>query len=336
MHTTLAAETLKTGEQLTIECVLPPDGERDAQIRPFLAHKPPHYREHIEAALTGNCDDLETRFYIGLLSGEIVGNIMTVEANGVGILGHVHTREDQRRKGICDAIMRHQMEDFRRRNGHVLLLGTGYQSPAYHIYARHGFKDWPNGKPGLMRYDREPQNVFEPRFFASDFCVPVAAHWIHWPLTALLAACPALPYVRSVTLNVRGAALLEGPYCQFMANDGKRPDVQASVLENQQGAVAAFAICVPDTHQSDIQLLDLFAHPSVVAAPLIRLLESLPLPPSKIHCYADTDDAQKIAVLQALGFQRLPVPPDPFHADNAENVAIAENVWPDAGLYTRD
>ncbi len=140
MRTTLAVETLKTGEQLAIECVVPPDAERDAQIRPFLAHKPPHYREHIEAALKGNCDELETRFYAGLLNGEVVGTIMTVEAHGIGILGHVHTREDQRRKGICDAIMRHQMRDFHRRNGHVLLLGTGYQSPAYHIYSRHGFR----------------------------------------------------------------------------------------------------------------------------------------------------------------------------------------------------
>ncbi len=128
MRTTLAVETLKTGEQLTIECVLPPETSREAQIRPFLAHKPPHYREHIETALAGGCDDLETRFYVGLLQDEIVGNIMTVEANGIGILGHVHTRDTQRRKGICDAIMWHQMEDFRRRNGQVLLLGTGYQS----------------------------------------------------------------------------------------------------------------------------------------------------------------------------------------------------------------
>src|SRR5690242_15346887 len=134
MHVEIAMEPLKTGEILRIECLTAPDEERAGQIKSFLAHKPSSYRWHIDAAFAGECDDLETRFYIGLLDGQLVGIIMTVEARGVGILGHVRTREDQRRKGICQAIMSHKMQDFRQRGGHVLLLGTGYQSPAYHIY----------------------------------------------------------------------------------------------------------------------------------------------------------------------------------------------------------
>ncbi|MCW3096071.1 MAG: hypothetical protein JWL77_1689, partial [Chthonomonadaceae bacterium] len=91
MNTTLAVETLRSGEHLTIECVEAPEPTREAQIHPFLGHKPANYRAHIEAALTGQCDALETRFYIGLLNGEMVGNIMTVETGGIGIFGHVHT-----------------------------------------------------------------------------------------------------------------------------------------------------------------------------------------------------------------------------------------------------
>src|SRR5690242_6632483 len=137
MQKTIQTTQTKTGEELTVMCISPPEPEWDSRIRPFLAHKPPHYREHVNLALSGRCDDLETRFYVGVLDGELVGNIMTVESRGVGILGHVHTREDQRRKGICDAIMTCQMEDFRERRGHVLLLGTGYQSAAYPIYESH-------------------------------------------------------------------------------------------------------------------------------------------------------------------------------------------------------
>src|ERR1041385_7049402 len=148
MRETLATETLKTGERMEVECVMPPEAERTEQIITFLAHKPPNYRGHIDRAFAGETDDLETRFYIGMLDGEMVGNIMTVEANGVGILGHVHTRSDQRRKGICNAVMRHQMEDFRRRDGRVLLLGTGYQSAPYYIYASFGFQDWTLHTPG--------------------------------------------------------------------------------------------------------------------------------------------------------------------------------------------
>src|SRR5207247_962260 len=84
--------TLRTGESLTIACVIAPDDTREAQIRPFLAHKPPHYREHIEAAFRGQCDSLETRFYLGLLDGEMVGTMMKVETGGVGIFGQGHPR----------------------------------------------------------------------------------------------------------------------------------------------------------------------------------------------------------------------------------------------------
>lgn len=326
MRTVLATETLKTGEQLTIECVLAPDELRGPQIRPLLAHKPPNYRTHIEAALAGACDTLETRFYIGLLNDAVVGNIMTVESNGIGIFGHVHTREDQRRKGICDAIMRHQMEDFRQRNGHVLLLGTGYQSPAYRIYEKHGFLDWPTGQPGLMRYDTEPQSEFEGRFFAPAAYTAAPARWQHWPLVALFAAVPTPVYLRSLTLNVWGVSLLEGPYCQFFYHYGQRPETRASVLQSATGAAVAMATCVPDKTWRDVALLDLFAHPNVNAEAQCSLLESLVLPEAPVHCYADTRDIEKITALERFGFERAATLPGQFRE---------QEQWRDALLYAR-
>ncbi len=326
MNTTLATETLKTGERLTVECVLAPDAEREAQIRPFLGHKPANYRAHIEAALTGQCDALETRFYIGLLDGEMVGNIMTVESAGIGIFGHVHTREDQRRKGICDAIMRHQMDDFRRREGHVLLLGTGYQSPAYRIYATHGFRDWPVGKPGAMRYDSAPQEAFEARFFVSAPCTPVPARWKHWPLAALLATVPVPAALRNLTLSLWGVGLLEGGYSQFLHTYGSRPEAAAAVLESETGAVTALATCVPDGRWPGMQILDLFAHPVATTEDLCRLLTSLPLPNSPVQSYADPRDTQKIAALEAVGFRKTAVLPAQFQEKEA---------WRDVWLYAR-
>ena len=325
MKTLLATETLKTGERLTIECVVPPERDREMQIRPFLGHKPANYRAHIEAALTGQCDDLETRFYIGLLNGEMVGNIMTVETGGVGIFGHVHTREDQRRKGICDAVMRHQMEDFRRRNGQVMLLGTGYQSPAYRIYAAHGFRDWPVGKPGLMRYDSAPQEEFEARFFADAPCKPVPARWKHWPLTALLATVPVPPTLRSLTLNLWGVGLLEGAYSQFLYAYGSRDETCGAVLESETGAVTALATCVPDSRWPGVHLLDLFAHPVANVENLAGLLESL-LPDVRIQSYVDVQDMQKAAALEALGFHQTTILPGQFQE---------QGVWHDVRLYVR-
>lgn len=312
MQTTLAVETLKTGEAMTIACVVAPEPTREAQIRPFLGHKPANYRAHVEAALAGRCDDLETRFYIGLLNDEMVGNIMTVEANGIGIFGHVHTREDQRRKGICDAIMLHQMAEFRGRGGQTLLLGTSYQNPAYRIYEKHGFRDWPVGRPGLMRYDRTPREAFEAAFFAPGPCRPGPARWKHWPLAALLATVPVKATLRSLTFNLWGTGLLEGPYSHFLHTYGSRPEACGGVLESETGAVTALVTCVPDSRWPGIHLLDMFAHPSANVADLTALLASLPLPSSPIQSYADARDTQKIDVLETFGFQRTALLPYQF------------------------
>ena len=82
----------------------------------------------------------KTRFYLGVIEGEAVGNIMTVEHGGIGILGHVYTLPEQRRKGIASRIMAAQMKDFQERGGRTLTLGTGFDSPAYWIYQGYGFR----------------------------------------------------------------------------------------------------------------------------------------------------------------------------------------------------
>lgn len=326
MHTEIAQETLKTGETLHIECVIPPDGAREAQIRPFLGHKPENYRAHIEGALAGQCDDLETRFYIGLLNGEMVGNIMTVESGGVGIFGHVNTREDQRRKGICQSIMRHQMHDFQERNGKVLLLGTGYQSAAYHIYASFGFRDWEPGRPGLMRYDNPNFPDFLESYFAPAPARSTPARWKHWPLVSLLAATPVPAYLRNLGFHVWGVELLEGGYCRFLSEQ-ERVSARAAVLESPTGAVTALANCQPDPRwRGDVQLLDLMVYPTASVADLTALIEALPLPNTPVQCYADPRDAAKIQALEAVGFRREAVLPQQFRE---------KDQWRDAWLYVR-
>jgi hypothetical protein len=323
MLTELAVETLKSGERMRVLCVTAPDTEWESQIRPFLAHKPPNYTAHIEGAFAGACGPLETRFYIGVLNGEMVGNIMTTEQQGVGIFGHVHTRSDQRRKGICSAIMRHQMEEFRRRKGKTLLLGTGYQSAAYHIYASFGFRDWKVGRPGLMRYESEDYADFEAQFFAPSAVRPARAEWRHWPLVSLLASLPTEIYMRSLTLDVWGVTLLEGPYCHFLHKYEGNPDASAAVLELKTGAVVALATCVPDARwRGAVALLDLFQHPNVTPDDLVALLEALPLPSGRIQCFTDPRDGVKSAALERSGFRQEAVLTNQFREGESGRDAI--------------
>jgi hypothetical protein len=325
MHVEIAAERLKSGETLSIEIVTAPDEERRPRIEPFLGHKPIHYRAHIEAAFAGACDELETRYYVGLIDGQMVGNIMTVETGGVGILGHVHTRSDQRLKGICSSIMRRQMEDFRQRGGKTLLLGTGYQSAAYKIYASYGFRDWDPGPRGHMRYDNPADPAFLSRYYAPAPAAPTHAAWRHWPLVALLGATASAAYLRSILLSVWGVGLLEGDYCDYLYRYGSKRDSAAAVLESTTGAVTAFATCVPDSRwRNALHLLDIISHPVAGPADLAALLRSLPLPSGKTQCYADPRDAAKIAALEATGFHRAAILPDQFREGDD---------WRDAWLY---
>jgi RimJ/RimL family protein N-acetyltransferase len=324
----MATETLKTGEALQVECVLAPDAAREPQILPFLGHKPPDYLGHIQAAFAGECGALETRFYIGLLDGEMVGNIMTVETHGIGIFGHVNTREDQRRKGICQSIMRHQMEDFRQRNGHVLLLGTGFQSPPYWIYHAFGFRDLPGGRPGQMRYGREEEPDFEAQWLAPAAVKPVPARWEHWPQVALLGSVAVPAYLRSLTLPLWGVSVLEGTYLKFLQTwCGADGQGRAAVLEAETGAVVAMATLVPDQRwHGDVGLLDVFAHSQVSAEAIAELIEALSPWVGKVQCYADPRDVGKIGALEQLGFRREAVLSNQFReGDNRR----------DAWLYAR-
>jgi hypothetical protein len=327
MRQVMGVETLKTGEVLTIESVLAPDSDREAQIKPFLGHKGPNYQAHINGAFADQCDQLETRFYIGVLNDEVVANVMICEYLGVGLLGHVRTREDQRRKGIATAVMALQMQDFRERGGHVLMLGTGYQKPPYYIYQGFGFRDSVPGRPSPMRYDNPASPGFVDAFYApSSYRIEVGG-WRHWPLASLLAMEPSPAYLRSIAMRAWGITLLEGMYSTYMAEYGHREDLRPRVLESETGAVVAFATSVPDERwRNSVHLLDLTAHPSVPMAELVRLVEALPHPDAKKQCYTDPRDEQKIAALEQSGFKRTAVLPEQF---------LQDDEWQDAWVYTR-
>jgi GNAT superfamily N-acetyltransferase len=323
---TLGIEKVKTGETLTIECVTAPDRERADAIRPLLGHKGPHYGFHIESALAGRCDGLETRWYVGAIDGELVCNIQTVERIGAGILGHVYTRPEHRLKGVAKAVMALQMQDFRARQGKVLLLGTGYQSAPYWMYHGFGFRDLAHAKPGKMRYAAPGAEDFEQRLFAEPAHEVTAAGWRHWPLVALLASVPGAGYLRSVTMGVWGVTVAEGEFCSYFVQNIENQDARSFVLESAAGAVLAIATLLPDGRwKGDVRILDLFGHPSVDPDDLRRLMSALPISERRTQCYCDPDDAPKILALEGAGFRRTAILPEQFREGDR---------WRDAWCFT--
>jgi GNAT superfamily N-acetyltransferase len=304
MYTRFGEEQIKSGETLEIGVVTAPDVEFGAGVVGLLGHKGADWQFHIEAALGGQTDLLETRFYLGLLAGVPVANVMTVEYNGVGILGHVFTRPEHRRKGICQAVMNRLMDDFRERGGHVLLLGTGYESAAYWIYHSFGFRSL---KGGFMRYAAAPDDTFERKWFEADSVQVAPMAWRHWPLIGLLGAKSGGEFLRSAVWRLFDISNLEGPVANTLIAQTQGRGVNGVVLEAARGGVAGCATLHPTgggiNGWPGVWLLDFFTHPNF-ASHAGDLLDALIWPSGKIIAYVDTCAPDKASLLAGKGFER--------------------------------
>jgi hypothetical protein len=304
MYTHFGDERIKSWEALELGVVTAPDGEFSAGVVGLLGHKGGEWQFHIEAALGGQTDLLETRFYLGLLAGVPVANVMTVENQGVGILGHVFTRPEQRRKGICQAVMTRLMDDFRERDGHVLLLGTGYESAPYWIYHSFGFRSLAGG---FMRYAVAPEDTFEREWFAADTVRVAPMAWRHWPLIGLLGAQTGGETLRSAAWRLSGIGCLEGPVANTLAGQSQGRSVSGVVLETARGAVVGCATLHPTGEGANgwpgVWLLDFFTHPDFTSHSG-DLVDALTWPAGKIIAYVDTGAPDKAAVLAGKGFER--------------------------------
>ena len=304
MYTKLGDDPLKSGQTLEVGVVTAPDAEFAGAIQHLLVHKGPEWEVHIRAALRGETDQLETRFYVGLLDGVPAANVMTVETDGIGILGHVFTAPQQRRKGICQAIMRRLMEHFRERKGHVLLLSTGYESPPYRIYHSFGFRSL---KGGFMRYDAPAADALEQRWFSVDAVRTATLAWRHWPLLGLLGAQTSGEALRSAAWKLFGMGSLEGPVVHTLAAQSEGRGTNGVVLEAGLGAVVGCATLHPTGGGTNgwpgVWLLDLFSHPDF-ASHYSEMLTALQWPSGKFIAYVDTGSSEKAAALERHGFER--------------------------------
>jgi GNAT superfamily N-acetyltransferase len=322
MFNSLGDEKLRSAETLTVGVISAPDNDFAAPIQSLLGHKGPEWQFHIKAALRGETDLLETRYYVGFLNGAPVGNVMTLETRGVGILGHVYTRPEHRRKGVCQAIMRHVMDDFRERSGHVLQLGTGFESPPYWIYHSFGFRSL---KAGFMRYAGESGDAFEREWFAADTVRAMIMEWRHWPLVALLGAQTGGELLRSAAWRLYGIGNLETPIVRTLSARSDNRGASAVVLETARGAVVGCATLHPTGSGMNgwpgVWIFDFFTHPNF-AAHAVEMLHALPLPSGKIIAYVDAGAPDKAAVLEAHGFVREGELSGFLRADG-----VARDVW---------
>ena len=300
MYKKLGNTVLKTGENMEIGVITAPDEHHAEEVKQFLGHKGGNWEWHIERCVTESLDELETRFYVGKLDGDIIINIMTVEHDGIGILGHVFTVPDQRRKGACKGTMAYQMEDFRNRNGRALYLGTGYDGHPYHIYHSFGFESV-IPESGFMKY--HVNTDFEERYFAPAPAEPKSIEWHDWPKLTALSGIVGWDTLRSLKWGVYGPTNFEGGFLSFKhALETEDAYDDAKLLVTRSGAIVGWATVSRDARwQPATAVLDLFFHPNFADA-IPVLLSTLKYPELKVQCYVDSTAEKKAAVLEAAGF----------------------------------
>ena len=300
MYNQLGEVVLKTEERMEVGVITAPDESYAEEVKQFLGQKGGSYKWHIERCVTEVLDALETRFYVGKVEGRVITNIMTVEYEGIGILGHVFTLPRQRRKGACKGVMTYQMEDFRQRAGGALYLGTGYNSHPYYIYHSFGFESvFPES--GFMKY--QVNGDFEERYFAPAPAQPKSVEWHDWPKVTALSAILGWDTLRSLAWRVYGPTNLEGGFLDFKhALETEDVYDDAQLLTSSGGAIVGWATVSRDARwRPATAVLDLFFHPNFADA-VPALLSAVKFPDMKVQCYVDSGAEKKAEVLEAAGF----------------------------------
>ena len=303
MVTEMDMVTIKSGEQLHIIRVAAPDCEWKEPIIEALQHKGEPWVGTIRMTLEQSLEDVQCYYYLGLLDGEIAANITSTEATevGVGILGHVFTNPSHRRKGICTALMETVTRDFTARGGRAMTLGTGYDSPAYHIYHRFGFVGI--GTSGWMIWQVRPG--FLDDYFAADSTDVADISWPDWPRLDLLYTIATGSFLRGIYYCHYGPSEYEGNFPRLLQLTTDTKSAQSKVLIKPGGEVVGHALLLPDPRwHNDVWLLDLFVHPDFYPA-AGELLGAMELPPGrKVQAYADSHSPEKIQLLEGAGFHQ--------------------------------
>ena len=254
-------------------------------------------------ALDAGLPPLTMNFFEGLIGDTIVGNITVVESldRPVGILQHVYTNPEHRRKGICDHLMKALTDDFRARGGRAMYLGTGYNTPPYHIYESFGFRG--RGETGKMNWFVE--DGFLAEYFAPGATSVRDTCWSDWPLLEALHAIMDGWYLRSFTMEQYGHSDYEGPYPAMREAMEEGAIGAVKELVKEDGAIVGHAYLARWSKWPGAPwLLEFFIHPDFYADGE-KLLRAVPLPDDlKVCAIADSAAPERMQILEACGFAR--------------------------------
>ncbi len=306
MYESLGQVTLKNGEVVEAGVVIGPDLEWADRVEQLLGHKGPLWRWGNEVVLR-EAVPVESYFYLLHRDGEPFANMLNIEVDGVGMYAHVFTKPEERRKGAASRLLDLLLDHYRTRGGRALVLGTGYDSPPYHIYARGGFEGI-EAESGNMAYYPDGEKAFYETYFAGQAMSVSRLGWQHWPPSIPLFIGDYPGVVRSAVMGILRRRSTEGPIVDRMKSELARRErgagTQTAVLTgNDTGAV--FGLSTFDEHPiwPRTLLVDVYCHPDAWdrGAGILDALELDRADRTIVYC--DEGLAEKEAILEAAGFR---------------------------------
>ena len=306
MYEQLGRVTLKDGERVEAGVVIGPDEGWADRVETLLGHKGPTWRWGNEMVLRSQLP-LEAYYYLLHRDGEPFANMMNIEVDGVGLYGHVYTKPEDRRKGAASLLLPLLMDHFRERGGRALVLGTGYDSPPYHIYAEGGFAGI-EPHSGQMAYYKEGESAFYESYFAGQTLKVERLDWMHWPpsIPLFIGRFPGL--VRSAVMGIMDRHSTEGPVTGRIQRELRRLERGAgpgTVALRGDDTGAIFGLATFDEHPiwPRSLLVDVYCHP-VGWERASEMIEVLDLDSADRQiAYCDAGFEAKETILESLGFR---------------------------------
>jgi hypothetical protein len=287
---------LENGRIMEVRRVMAPDRYHESHIKSLLPKYSALWMWHLNLALSGRLDDLETRFYVGVLDGKLIGNVSTWECGPIGILGHLFTAKRHREKGVCTTLTKIMFQDLSSRGGKILI--GGFKPASRRIARKLGFKSLTE-KSEVMYL--ELNRCFEQNYFHADKLWCRDLKWRDWPGVSLLFGVKEGWCMRSMKHKIFGPYDYEDCFLEDMW--GMQQGLcQPKVLAAENGNVIGYAaLTLKDSRRRSFWLLDFFIHPAKVSDVDI-LLDALTFPPGKTRCHIERDFCEKFDALLDRGF----------------------------------
>lgn len=140
--------------------IIPPATEHWSALDDLIHHKGPPWLRDIEARLTHGVDGAQDAYAVIPDGGRFLACACINKHNTVGILGHVYTRPEFRRRGYARALMETLLAWFEMMGGQDLYLGTTSELDET-LYRKFGFT--PLNRAVWAPYDRLTMRRRHPR-----------------------------------------------------------------------------------------------------------------------------------------------------------------------------